>query len=243
MVDETTYFAIRLRFSTPESIAVWKERVLLAQREYLELVPGFADMDRLDHGDTLLDKKMIVPDVSTLEEALTSLKRDGHPVERDRIIEWSMVWDDDPAVRLATGVHMVLGVYLVLAGPLPQSATVGDLLAHLQRPGIEHGFVEVLTRDATAVVIHGFLPDYHAYRDYRLPMIYAGVAASRLGAEGTVSFLGSTDDNDYVTTFADFQDGTTQMSEPDPQDLGAQRLEERFGGSDFEAVHRAWKAR
>jgi hypothetical protein len=170
--------------------------------------------------------------VSTLEDALSYLDAVGFPVERGRIIEWqSTVEDGKPAVRL------------VQAGTLPRSATVGDLLAHLQSPGIEHGLVEGLTSDAAAaaVVIHGFLPDYDAYREYRLPMIYAGVAASQLGAEGTVSFVGPTP-GDYVVTFADFHDATIAISEPDPQDLTEEGLVERFGGIDFEAYYRSWTA-
>src|SRR5262245_31719866 len=97
----------------------------------------------------LQDAEITVTEVSTLDEALTYLDAVGWRVDRKRIVEWQRtVRDGEPAIRF------------VLAGPLPRSATVGDLLTHLQQPGIEHGFVELLTRDPSAVVIHGFLPDY-----------------------------------------------------------------------------------
>jgi hypothetical protein len=223
------YFHIRLRFATPENIAVWQERVLLAQREYLESAPGFSFIDMGD--DDLLGAEITVTEVSTLEEALRYLDNVGLPIDRKRIVQWhSTVQDGNP------------GVVFVEAGPLPRSTTVGDLLTHLQSPGIENGLFEVLPSDA-AVVIHGYLPDYDAYRDYRLPIVYAGAAASRLGAEGTVSFVGPGEEPEYVATFADFHDGATTISEPDPQDLTDEGLVERFGGIDFEAVYRAWKAR
>jgi hypothetical protein len=223
------YFHIRLTFPTPESIPLWKERVLLAQREYLEPVPGFAGIDMGD--DDLLGAEITVLQENTLNDALRYLENVGFPFDRTRIVEWqNTVRDGEPAIQF------------VLAGPLPRSATVGDLLTHLQQSGIESGFIEVLTADATAMVIQGFLPDYDAYREYRLPMIYAGVAASQLGAEGTVSFLGPGEDTEYVATLADFQDGAIAISEPDPQDLVEETLVERFGGIDFEAVYRAWKA-
>jgi hypothetical protein len=228
-MPDPIYFHIRLRFSTPEPIAVWKERVLLAQWEYLEAAPGFDGIDMGD--DDLLGGEITVTEVSTLDEALTYLDAVGLRLDRKRIVEWQRtVREGEPAVSF------------VLAGPLPRSTTVGDLLIHLQQPGIEHGYVEQLTGDPAAVMIHGFLPDYDAYRDYRLPMIYAGMAASRLGAEGTVSFLGPTDDGDYVTTFADFQESTGVINEPDPQDLVEEELMECFCGIDFEAVYRAWQA-
>ncbi|WP_030756607.1 MULTISPECIES: hypothetical protein [unclassified Streptomyces] len=133
---------------------------------------------------------------------------------------------------------------------LPRNATVGDLLAHVRSElANERGFVEILTNSADAdadagavVAMHGFLPDYDSYRDHRLPMIYAGAAASRLGGEGTVSFLGPAD-GEYVVTFADFADSVIRISEPDPQDLRERELTERFGGIAVDDVYRAWKAR
>jgi hypothetical protein len=135
------------------------------------------------------------------------------------------------------------GVRYVLAGPLPRSATVGDLLAYLQSPRIENGLVAALPSDDAAVLIHGFLPEYEVYRHYRQAMIYAGAAACQLGAEGTVSFVGPGEEPEYVATFADFQDGATTISEPDVQDLTEEGLLERFDGIDFVAVLRAWTGR
>src|SRR5215831_13735890 len=111
-MPDPIYFHIRLRFSTPEPIAVWKARVLLAQREYLESAPGFDGVDMGD--DDLLGGEITVTEVSTLDEALTYLDAVGLRVDRKRIVEWQRtVRDEEPAVRF------------VLAGPLPRSATVG----------------------------------------------------------------------------------------------------------------------
>ncbi|MER7825716.1 hypothetical protein ABTX85_24515 [Streptomyces sp. NPDC096097] len=133
---------------------------------------------------------------------------------------------------------------------LPRNATVGDLLAHMQSElANERGFVEILQNGADAdadadagavVAMHGFLPDYDSYRDHRLPMIYAGAAASRLGGEGSVSFLGPAE-GEWVVTFADFTDSAVRISEPDLQDLGERELTERFGGIAVDDVYRAWR--
>jgi hypothetical protein len=221
------YFHIRLRFSIPERIASWRERVLLEQQGYLEGAPGFGFIDMGD--DDLLGVEMTVTEVSTLEEALTYLENVGWPVERERVLEWE-----------STVMEGKAGVRFVLGGTLPRTATVGDLLTYLQSPGITDGLVEAISSDDVTVLIHGFLPNYDAYRDYRLPMVYAGAAASQLGAEGTVSFVGPGEEPEYVATFADFHHGATTISEPDVQDLTDAGLAERFGGIDFEAVLSAW---
>jgi hypothetical protein len=224
------YFHIRLLFLTPASMAVWRERVLLAQLEYLKAAPGFGFIDMAD--DDLLGDEMTVTEVRTLEEALSYLVSVGCHIDdayRARIIEWG-----------STVMEGKVGVRFVLAGPLPRSATVSDLLAYLQSPGIENGLIEALPSDDATVLIHGFLPEYEAYRHYRQAMVYAGAAASQLGAEGTVSFVGPGEELEYVATFADFQDGATTISEPDVQDLTDEGLLERFGGIDFVAVLRSW---
>ena len=224
------YFHLRLRFPTTERILMWQECVLLAQYEYLESVSGFDSIAMGD--DDLLGHEITVTQVSTLEEALTYLEHDGfHYIDRTRIIEWGSTVQDGEE-----------GIQIVEAGTLARSATVGDLLAHLQSPSIENGLVEALPSDSVAVVIHGFLPNYDAYREYRLPMIYAGAAACQLGAAGSISFVGPGEEPDYVATFADFEDGAMDISEPDPQDLSDEELVERFGGIDFETVYHAWKS-
>jgi hypothetical protein len=57
------YFYIRLRFPTPARIAVWRERVLLAQRAYLDAGPGLGFIDMAD--DDLQGNEMTVTEVST----------------------------------------------------------------------------------------------------------------------------------------------------------------------------------
>src|SRR5262249_6254037 len=107
------YFHIRLRFPTPASIAVWQERLLLAQLEYLKAVQGFGFIDMAD--DDLLGDEMTVTEVSTLEEALSYLVSVGCHIDdayRARIIEWG-----------STVMEGKAGVRYVLAGLLPRSAT------------------------------------------------------------------------------------------------------------------------
>ncbi|MFJ9968461.1 hypothetical protein [Streptomyces avermitilis] len=222
------YFHIRLKFPTEETVRQWKELALLVQRDHLEATPGF---DAINMGDDdLLGGEITVRQQTELDAAIAYLHQVGFPVDKSRIVEWKRtVSDGEPAVWFAE------------AGTLPRSAKVSDLLAHLQSPGIAGGLVESPTTGDTAVVIHGFLPDYDTYREYRLPMIYAGSAASQLGGRGTVSFLGPSD-GEYVVTFADFDGASIEIFEPDPQDLIDEELSERFDSMDWEGLYHAWKA-
>ncbi len=78
------------------------------------------------------------------------------------------------------------------------------------------------------LLVGGRVADYDAYREYRLPLIYAGTAATRLGASGSVSFLGDTGD-EFVALFVDFDAGAVTIAEPDPQNLTEEGLAERLG--------------
>jgi hypothetical protein len=68
--------------------------------------------------------------------------------------------------------------------------------------------------------VYGRVADYDAFRAYRLPLIYAGMAGARLGATGTVSFMGDTS-GEFVTLSVDFLADRIEIREPDPQDLTA----------------------
>lgn len=207
----------------------WKKIELLAQWEHLKEAPGFNGIDMGD--DDLLGGEITVGKQTELDGAIAYLHEIGFPLSKEtRIAEWRRtVSEGDPAVWFAT------------AGTLPRSATVGDLLAHLRSPGIDGGLVEFPAAEDTTVVIHGFLPDYDAYREYRLPMIYAASAAGQLGGRGTVSFLGPSD-GEYVVTFADVNGTSVEISEPDPQDLIEDELTERFGGTDLDSLYDTWKS-
>lgn len=134
------------------------------------------------------------------------------------------------------------------AGPavLPATATVADLILHL-RSGADPAsvLVEIVEwGEGARAFVHGFLLDWDAYREYRLPLVYAATAAAALGGNGHVSLLGEAaddeaaddeDDDDYeddyedVAIFADVTGGQIQISEPDPEDLTVADLVARFG--------------
>ncbi|MFF8512814.1 hypothetical protein ACF064_32550 [Streptomyces sp. NPDC015492] len=182
--------------------------------------------------DDLLGGELSVAGQTHLEGALAYLDEIDFSLDEELVVDWCSVSEaaGEPAVRIST------------AGVLPRGATVGDLLAHLTSSGVAGGVVEYLPHDEDrALVMHGFLPDYDAYREYRLPMIYAGSAASGSGGRGSVSFIGAAD-GEYVVTFADFSGGVARISEPDPQDLTEQDLSRRFRGADRETLSDRWRS-
>jgi hypothetical protein len=223
------YFQVRLRFPDAAVAERWKHAGLLAQADLLRRTPGF---DALDMGDEdLLGGEMTISKVQTLDEAIAHLHGIGFPVDPETIVETrACTMDGEPAIWFAQ------------AGALPRTATVGDLLDHLRSPGIEDGTVEFRAHTGAAVLVHGLLPTYDAYREYRLPLIYAGAAAGTLGAAGTVSFLGESE-GEFVATFADCADTLIKIAEPDPQNLVEAELAERFGGIDIDEVAREWTSR
>ena len=223
------YFQLRLRFPDAAAAERWRHAGLLAQGDLLRRTPGFEALDMGD--DDLLGGEMTVSEVQTLDEAIAYLHRVGLPVDPGTIVETrTCAVEGKPAVWLAQ------------AGTLPRTATVGDLLDHLRSPGIEDGTVEFLAHTGDAAIVHGLLPTYDAYREYRLPLIYAGAAAGILGAAGTVSFLGESE-GEFVATFADYADTVIKLMEPDPQNLVEAELVERFGGIDVDEALRAWTSR
>jgi len=216
MVEQSVYFQVRLRFPDAASIAAWHREPLLGQRAHLEAVPGFDSIDMGD--DDLLGSDITVTGQTTLDGALAYLHDVGFPVTGERIVEWHTTErDGEPAVWFAE------------AGPLPRTADVAALLAYLDSGG--DGEATAVTMDSgseTELLIGGRAVDYDAYRTYRLPLIYAGTAATRLGATGSVSFLGDCGD-EFVALFVDFDAGTVTIDEPDPQNLTEVGLTERFG--------------
>ncbi|MFE6814473.1 hypothetical protein [Streptomyces sp. NPDC057675] len=224
------YFHMRLEFRTAADRDRWTDAGLATQRDSLADAPGFASLDLGD--DDLLGGELSVAGQTHLDRALAYLDEIDFSLDEELITGCSAYFtiDGQPAVRILT------------AGVLPRGATVGDLLDHLSSSGVAGGIVEYLAQDEdTALTVHGFLPDYYTYRDYRLPMIYAGSAASRWGARGSVSFVGPAD-GEYVVTFADFSGGSAEISEPDPQDVTERDLSRRFRGIDRETLYNTWRS-
>ena len=124
---------------------------------------------------------------------------------------------------------------------LPATATVADLILHLRSDPDPDGLLAEIVawgEDGRAFV-HGFLLDWDACREYRLPLVYAAAAAAPLGGTGHVSLLGEAaddyededEDDDYedVAIFVDVTSGQILISEPDPDDLTVADLVARFG--------------
>lgn len=216
MAGESVYFQMRLRFPDEASIVAWHRERLLDQRVHLEAVPAFDSIDMGD--DDLLGSDITVTGQTDLDGALAYLRDVGFPVTADRIVEWRATErDGQPAIWFAE------------AGPLPRTADVAALLAYLDSGGDgEATAVAMDTGSERELLIGGRVAGYDGYRTYRLPLIYAGTAATRLGASGSVSFLGDRGD-EFVALFVDFDAGAIGIDEPDPQNLTEEGLTERLG--------------
>jgi hypothetical protein len=206
-----------------ERLAAWRGAMLRLQRERLRPVKGFAAIDMGD--DDLLGCEVTVRGKASFEEALAAVRSLVTPA---RIERWSHVVDD--------GVD---AISIEERGALRRDADVGDLLAYLRLAADEgKEFVEV-TASESGVTLRGFLGSYDAYRDHRLPIAYAAVAAGVEGGGGTVTFLGEAE-GEFVATFVDVEGETITVQDPDPQNLDEEDWELRLGGvarlgGDYEA--------
>lgn len=206
-----------------ERLAAWRGTMLRVQRERLRPVKGFSAIDMGD--DDLLGCEVTVRGKASFEEALAAVRSLVTP---ERIERWSRVVDD--------GVD---AISIEERGALRRDADVGDLLAYLRLAADEgQEFVEV-TASESGVTLRGFLGSYDAYRDHRLPIAYAAVAAGVEGGGGTVTFLGEAE-GEFVATFVDVEGEAITVQDPDPQNLDEEDWELRLGGlarlgSDYEA--------
>lgn len=216
-----------------ELSAAWHASILLAQEERLCELAEYSAIDMGD--DDLLGSLITVEEQSSLEEALEYLDSIGFTVPRARISHWVQVESESgPAIRF------------VLAGPLAREATVDDLLRYLElsaTSGQEFFRVDISAEAEASeveVVVHGTFSNYDAYRDYRLPLLYAAAAAGTVGGTGQLSF-GGDDDGEFVALFVDIDSEEISISEPDPQNLTAADWMERLGGYNANAAeYEAW---
>lgn len=222
----------KLRLPSELSTA-WHASILLAQEERLCELAEYGAIDMGD--DDLLGSLITVEEQTSLEEALEYLDSIGLTVPRARISHWVQVESDSgPAIRF------------VLAGPLARDATVADLLRYLElSAGAGQEFFRVdICAEADAseveVVVHGTFSTYDAYRDYRLPLLYAAAAAGTVGGTGQLNF-GGDDDGEFVALFVDIDSEHISINEPDPQNITEADWMERLGGYNANAVeYEAW---
>ncbi|MFE5540319.1 hypothetical protein ACFQ78_31840 [Streptomyces sp. NPDC056519] len=202
-------FHIRIGFDVRERFEAWHEQGLIAQRARLELLPGFcAKFDQLDE-DLLTD--LIIEGASTLEEALEEMRRLGHEIAEEDIVEWRPETDDEGEP----------GIYLLEARRLRRDSRVEALLAHLRtNPAPGSLRVDCFELNEYAdVKVSGSFRDYDTYREYRLPMILAGAAAGATGGSGQVAFIGY-EQGEPVALFCGFDSEGVRVEETDLQNVG-----------------------
>lgn len=211
----------------------WRAGVLLDQERRLETVRGYDSLDMGDHD--LLGGVIQVRGQHTLDGGLQYLRHVGLEVSAGDVTQSEVTEvDGEPWLRIVTG------------GALPRDATVGQLL-DLLVAGDE--FVELTATPDTApagpavtVVLRGVLDGYDAFREHRLPLLYAAAAAGALGGTGRLSFIGDTDD-EFVALLIDIDGPATSIAEPDPQNLTEEDWQDRLGDFDLTAArHAAWLA-
>ncbi|MFE4583185.1 hypothetical protein [Streptomyces chartreusis] len=210
-------FQMRIKLPSVDKLKEWREQVLIEQRARLESLPQFSK--RFDEFDEDLLTDLIVEDVTTLEEALGELRRVGHEITAEDIAEWRPAVDDEGNP----------GVYLLETRKLRQDSRVSALLDHLRaNPAPTLLRVNCISLDDhDNVVASGVFRDYDAYREYRLPLIFAAVAAKEIGGRGHVSFFG-VDGMEPVALFCDFNQNGVEVNEPDIQEAVAWKVHERF---------------
>jgi hypothetical protein len=225
----TVHLYVKLQLPR-EHLVSWRARELLAQEDRLAGVYGY---DAIDMGDDdLLGSLTTVEKQTTLEGTLAYLHEIGFPVTPSRISHWEAIESEgEPAIRF------------VEAGPLPRDATVADLLGYLSEASAAgREFIEIQTiSEGSEIELRGMLSSYEAYRDHRLPLLYAAAAAGALGGHGQLSFGGESD-GEFVVLFVDVDGDHTTISEPDPQDVYEDDWEVRLGGYELTStLYEAWQ--
>ncbi|MFD7916352.1 hypothetical protein ACFV30_37550 [Streptomyces sp. NPDC059752] len=210
-------FQMRLKFPSINELEAWRGQVLIEQRARLQSIPLLAE--KFDQFDEDLLTDLIIEDVSTLEEALSELRRAGHKITAEDIAEWRPAVDDEGNP----------GIYLLEARKLRRDSRVDALLDHLRaNPAPSLLRVHCVSlHDHADVMTSGAFRNYDTYGDYVLPLIFAGASAKEFSGTGHVSFFG-VEDMEPVALFVDFHHSAVEINEPDFQDAIAWNVHERF---------------
>lgn len=131
-------------------------------------------------------------------------------------------------------------------GELEPEATVADLLA---RCGHEASEGEVFfERDAGSASggttrLRGVLTSWSSYHTHLMPLIYAAAAASRIGADSSLSLMGALD-GEVLIVLVDVAGGQVRVRAEDPQNLCEDDWNARLGGmASIDEAFRKWSKR